>query len=196
MKKLIVTMWMSLDGFVAGPNGELDWVTGSYDEAMGRYEDDLVSSADTLVLGRVTYDSFAGSWPKVPDNPSVSEGEKAYARKLNAMHKVVFSRTAKQLEWNNSSLHSAIVPQEIESLKQQPGKDMLIYGSTSIVQQLTTLGLIDEYQLLVYPVVLGSGKPLFAGIHERVNLKLIRTAAHPSGVILLYYQPAGREGEK
>ena len=92
MRKIIVTMWMSLDGFIAGPNGEMDWIGEIYDEAMGTYENELVSSADTLLLGRVTYQSFAGSWPHVPDSPSASEGEKAYARTLNAMRKIVFSR--------------------------------------------------------------------------------------------------------
>lgn len=104
MRKVIVTMWVTLDGFIAGPNGDMNWVTDLFDEEMGKYEDDLVSTADTLLLGRLTYQSFAGAWPKVPENPSVSEGEKEYARKLNAMRKIVFSRTLEKAEWNNSSL--------------------------------------------------------------------------------------------
>ena len=88
MRKIIVTMWVTLDGYIAGPNGEMDWIGEIYDEAMGNYEYDLVSSADTLLLGRVTYQSFAGSWPYVPDNPKAPEGEKEYARKLNAMRKI------------------------------------------------------------------------------------------------------------
>ncbi|HLH63954.1 MAG TPA: dihydrofolate reductase family protein [Ktedonobacteraceae bacterium] len=88
MRKIIITTWVTLDGFIAGPNGEMDWVR--VEEEMGKYEDDLMSAADTLILGRVTYQSFAGAWPYVPDNPSASEGEKIYARKLNAMRKVVF----------------------------------------------------------------------------------------------------------
>jgi dihydrofolate reductase len=186
MRKIIVTMWVSLDGFIAGPNGEMDWVM--VDEAMGKYEDDLVSAADTLLLGRVTYESFAGSWPKVPENPSASEGEKEYARKLNAMRKIVFSRTLRTVEWNNSTLMHEAVPGEIEQLKQQPGRDIVIYGSASIVQALANLGLIDEYQVLVHPLLLGSGKPLFKGLHEKRNLKLIDTKTFPSGVVLLQYQ--------
>ena len=104
MRKIITTTWVTLDGFIAGPNGEMDWIGEIYDEAMGTYENDLVSSADTLLLGRVTYQSFAGSWPHVPDNPNASEGEKEYARKLNAMRKLVFSRTLERVEWNNSRL--------------------------------------------------------------------------------------------
>lgn len=190
MRKLIVTTWVSLDGFIAGPNGEMDWVR--VDEAMGTYEYDLVSAADTLLLGRVTYQSFAGAWPHVPENPAVSEGEKAYARQLNAMRKIVFSRTLETAEWNNSSLVREIQPADIEKMKQEPGKDMVIYGSASIVQALTNLGLIDEYQLFVHPIVLGSGKALFKNIKERVDLKLVTSQAFPSGVVGLYYQPGNK----
>lgn len=189
MRKIITTTWVTLDGFIAGPNGEMDWVGESFDEAMGIYEDDLVNSADTLLLGRVTYQSFAGSWPYVPDNPHASEGEKIYARKLNAMRKVVFSRTLESAEWNNSTLRKEVVPEEIEAMKREPGRDIVIYGSASLVQTLTNLGLIDEYQILVLPVILGGGKPLFQDIKDRVKLKLVNTKTHPSGVVVLYYQP-------
>ncbi len=187
MRKIITTTWVTLDGFIAGPNGEMDWVM--VDDAMGQYEGDLISAADTLIQGRVTYQSFAGAWPYVPDNPSASEGEKVYARQLNAMRKIVFSRSLEKVEWNNSTLLSEVNPEAIVQLKQEPGKDIVIYGSASIVQALTNLGLIDEYQLLVHPVVLGGGKPLFQNIHDRVNLKLVETKQFPSGVVGLYYQP-------
>ena len=186
MRKIITTTWVTLDGFIAGPNEELDWVI--VDEEMGIYEDDLVSAADTLLLGRVTYQSFAGSWPHVPDNPNASEGEKAYARKLNAMRKIVFSKTLPTVEWNNSSLVKEVLPEDITKLKQEPGRDMLIYGSASLVRTLTNHGLIDEYQLLVHPVVLGGGKPRFQDIKQRQKLKLVKTKTFPSGVIGLYYQ--------
>ena len=187
MRKIIVTTWITLDGFLAGPNNEMDWVM--VDQTMGQYEDDLISSADTLILGRVTYQSFAGSWPYVPENPSASEGEKVYARKLNSMRKIVFSKSLEKAEWNNSQLMRGILPEEIVRMKQEPGKDMVIYGSASVVQAFTKLGLIDEYQLLVHPVVLGSGKPLFAGLANPAHLRLLQTKSFPSGVIGLYYAP-------
>jgi dihydrofolate reductase len=189
MRKIITSTWVTLDGYIAGPNGEMDWVAEHYDDAMAAYETEIVSQADTLLLGRVTYQSFAGSWPHVPDNPSASEGEKAYARALNAMRKMVFSRTLESVEWNNSTLRKELVPEELEQLKQEPGRDMLIYGSASIIQTLTNHSLIDEYQVLVHPLLLGGGKPLFQNIGHQVKLKLVNTKTHPSGVVVLSYQP-------
>jgi len=167
----------------------MDWVGEICDEAMGKYENELISSADTLLLGRVTYQSFAGSWPHVPDNPNASEGEKEYARKLNAMRKVVFSGTLESVERNNSTLMKEVIPEEMERLKHETGRDMLIYGSASLVRPLTNLGLIDEYQILVHPVILGGGKPLFQDLKDQVKLKLVNTKTHPSGVVVLSYQP-------
>ncbi len=189
MRKIITTTWVTLDGFIAGPNNEMDFVGEIYDEAMGKYEYDLVSAADTLLLGRVTYESFAGAWPYVPDKPDADPGEVAYAHKLNAMRKIVFSKTLPSVEWNNSTLVREIVPEMIEKLKQEPGRDMVIYGNASVVQELTNYGLIDEYQLLVHPFILGDGKLLFKNIKEKVNLKLVNTEARPSGVVVLTYQP-------
>src|SRR5690349_16267737 len=140
MRKIIVTMWVTLDGFIAGPNGEMDWIGELYDEAMGNYEMDLVNAADTLMLGRVTYQSFAEAWPKIPDNPEASKGEVEYAHRLNAMRKMVFSKTLSHAEWNNSTLLTEIDPEEITCLKQEPGSDIVIYGSASIVQTLSNLG--------------------------------------------------------
>lgn len=189
MRKIITTTWITLDGFIAGPNNEMDFVGEAFDEAMGKYEFDLVSAADTLILGRVTYESFAGSWPYVPEKPGADPGEVAYAQALNAMHKIVFSKTLSGVTWNNSRLEREIIPANIEKLKQEPGSDILIYGSASIVQELTRHGLIDEYQLLIHPCILGSGKPLFKDISQRVNVKLVNTEARSSGVVVLTYQP-------
>jgi dihydrofolate reductase len=191
MRKVIVTMWVTLDGFIAGPNNDMSWVR--VDEAMGTYENDLVSAADTLLLGRLTYQSFAGAWPHVPDNPTASEGEKEYARKLNSMRKIVFSRTLETAEWNNSTLLHEISPDDIVAVKQESGKNIVIYGSASVVQSLMELGLIDEYQLLVHPIVLGSGKRLFRDGSNTTTLRLVEAKPFSSGVVLLSYQPAEQE---
>jgi dihydrofolate reductase len=189
MRKIVTTTWITLDGFIAGPNEAMDWVI--VDDEMGQYEDEVVSAADTLLLGRVTYESFSGSWPHVPDNPDVSAGEREYARKLNAMRKVVFSTTLGSADWNNSTVVRQVAPEDMEKLKQEPGRDMLIYGSATLIQTLTNQGLIDEYQLLVHPVILGAGKPLFSDITSGQMLELVKTRPFASGVIGLYYRPAG-----
>jgi dihydrofolate reductase len=186
MRNIIATMWVTLDGFVAGPNGEMNWMGETEDEANGPYQDAFVSAADTLLLGRVTYESFAGAWPNVPNDPNAPEGLKTYARKLNDMRKIVFSKTLENVEWNNSTLRREITPAEIMQLKQEPGSNIIIYGSASLVQALSNLNLIDQYQLLLHPIVLGEGKPLFK---DHAKLKLVNSIPHPSGVIELYYQP-------
>ena len=191
MREVIITMWVTLDGFIAGPNNDMSWVR--VDEAMGTYENDLVSAADTLLLGRMTYQSFAGSWPHVPDNPAASEGEKEYARKLNSMRKIVFSKTLETAKWNNSTLLHDISPDDIVALKQESGKNIVIYGSASVVQALMELGLIDEYQLLVHPIILGSGKRLFRDGSHTTALRLVEAKTFSSGVVLLSYQPAPQE---
>jgi dihydrofolate reductase len=188
MRKIILTEWVSLDGFVSGPDNDMSFVGESFNDQMGKYESDIVDQADTLVLGRLTYESFAGSWPYVPDKPDADPAEKDYARRLNAMRKVVFSTTLPSADWNNSQLFREIDPDEIKKRKQAPGKDMLIYGSASIVQQLTNLGLIDEYQLLVHPVLLGGGKPLFKDIKDKHKLKFVSAQPFTSGVVLMIFQ--------
>jgi dihydrofolate reductase len=188
MRKIVLTEWVSLDGYTSGPNNDMSYVGESFDEDMGRYQGEIVETADTLLLGRLTYESFAGSWPHVPDNPNASEGEKWYARQLNAMRKIVFSTTLPSADWNNSELQRSIDPAFLQQLKDQDGKDVLIYGSASIVQQLTNLKLIDEYQVLVHPVLLGGGKALFANIPDKHSLQLVNSRQLSSGVMVLTYR--------
>jgi dihydrofolate reductase len=184
MGQLIMTMWMTLDGYIAGPNNEMEWVV-----PLGEHQSAFVSTADTLLLGRVTYQSFAGAWPHVPDQADAPEDLKAYARKLNSMRKIVFSRTLDAVEWHNSTLRRAIRAEEIAQLKRETDTNIIIYGSASIVQELMNLGLIDEYHVLLHPLVLGSGKPLFGNITQRVGLRLRASTPDPSGVVHLTYQP-------
>jgi dihydrofolate reductase len=188
VRKIVLTEWVSLDGYTSGPNDDMSYVGEHFDQQMGEYEGTIIDSADTLLLGRVTYESFAGSWPHVPESPTASEDEKVYARKLNAMRKIVVSSTLESADWNNSELVRSIDSEYFRRLKEQDGKDVLIYGSATIVQQLTNQGLIDEYQVLVHPVLLGSGKALFARITEKQNLQLVSAKPFASGVVLLTYR--------
>jgi dihydrofolate reductase len=182
MRKVIVSNYVTLDGFFAGPNGEIDWFL--WDEETARYAIDLLEMVDTILFGRVTYQMMAVYWPTqaaADENPVISVG-------MNTLPKVVFSKTLATVEWQNSRLVNGDMAAEIARLKQQPGKDLVIFGSGRIVSTLTPLGLIDEYRLIVNPVVLGQGKPLFDGIKGRLNLHLIKATTFACGNVLLQYQ--------
>ena len=188
MKKLIVTNWTTLDGFIAGPNGEMDWVLG--DDELSAYEIGMVSDADTLLLGKKTYQDFAGYWPRVPTNPNAPQWEKDYASKINALHKVVISRQLPEATWSDSEILREISAAGINKLKNGTGKNVLMYGSASIVRQLTNLGLIDEHHVLFHPVLLGGGRALFENIGRRIKLERTRVQQFKSGVQLLVYRPS------
>jgi dihydrofolate reductase len=183
MTNVVLSVQVSLDGFIARLNGELDWHL--VDREVHEYARDLLDSFDTLVFGRVTYQVMADYWPTATPNDPV---EARIAERLNNLPKLVFSRTLKKLEWKNSRLAQGGIAEEIRKMKKQPGKDIGI-GGTSLVSALAPLGLIDEYRILVVPVVLGSGKPLFKDIKNRIDLRLRKTRTFGSGLVLLDYQP-------
>ena len=186
MRKLIASTFLSLDGFTVGQNEDMGWVMNNFNEEMGKYAGDLMSSMDAILLGRVTYQIMINFWP------ANTEATAPGADKMNNTPKVVFSRTLDKADWGkykNVRVVKDNVAQEIAKLKQQPGKNMVIYGSANLVQGLTRLGLIDEYQILVHPILLGAGKPLFAGLSQPVNLKLTKSETYRNGVVVLCYQP-------
>ncbi|MDQ6866235.1 MAG: dihydrofolate reductase family protein [Thermoproteota archaeon] len=194
MRKVILSNLITLDGFFAGPNGELDWFI--LDEEGKKDANDLLSKVDALLFGRVTYQLMADSWPAAATNPSTPKSDLEIADKMNNLPKIVFSKTLQEVKWNNSRLVKENIAEEISKMKQQPGKDMVIFGSGSIVSTFMQLGLIDEYRILVNPVVLGNGKPLFKGIIDKQKLKLLKTRVFGSGVVILYYQPIGKQEKK
>ena len=185
MRKVIASPFVTLDGMMAGPQGELEWNEPYFDEEMGNYISDQFSTVDTILFGRVTYQLFAQYWPAqgVKDDP-------IFAEKMNSLSKIVFSKTLSKVEWANSRLVKDNVAEEIRSLKQQPGKDMVIDGSPGLIHSFSHLGLIDEYRLRIHPVILGSGVPLFKDIKDRMKLKLVFSKIFRSGVVILHYQPA------
>lgn len=189
MRRLLTSMMVTLDGLFAGPNEELDW--HNVDAEFNEYADELLSSVDALVFGRVTYQMMASYWP----TPYATETDPIIAAKMNAAPKVVFSHTLETVEWNNARLVNGELVEEVARLKQEPGKDMVIFGSGSLVSALTQHHLIDEYRIIVNPVVLGEGRPLFEGLSDRVQLQLLRTQTFRSGNVLLAYQPVRQEGE-
>ena len=188
MRKVILSNMVTLDGFFEGPNKELDWqiVDGENKE----YAIDLLSKVDALLFGRVTYQLMADYWPAAATNPSTSKSDLEIADKMNNLPKIVFSKTLQEVKWNNSRLVKENIAKEISKMKQQPGKDMVIFGSGSIVSTFMQHGLIDEYRIIVNPIVLGNGNPLFKGINGKQNLKLLNTKVFDSGIVILFYEPA------
>lgn len=189
MRKLIVSMNVTLDGFMSGPNCELDWHFQSWNTEMADVLHDQLLMADTILLGSTTYKAMARFWPLKATDLSFARGDIAFANMMNNYKKMVFSRTLKKPTWNNSELVNGDPREEIVKLKGTPGKDMIIYGSGKIVDAIAGSGVIDEYQLWVHPVLLGEGKPLFTNLIQRLQFTLFKTKTFSSGVIILYYHP-------
>ena len=179
MRKLFWQMMVSLDGLMEGPNRELDWHVA--DDDFNRHVADMLASIDTILLGRVTYQLFADYWPSSTD---------AEASAINELPKVVFSPTLKKVGWKNSRLAKDNVGEEIARLKKQPGKDLALFGSADLASTFMRLGLIDEYRIMVNPVILGAGNPTFKNIKDRIPLKLTKAKTLRSGVVNLYYEPS------
>ncbi len=184
MRKVVVSNVMSLDGFIAGPNGELDWHTAIVDDEFQRYAAELLATIDTILFGRVTYQLMEFYWPTATpekDDPRIIDA-------LNNYPKVVFSRTLKSAGWKNVRLVHRDPVEEVLALKGQQGKNIVIYGSGELVALLSQKGVIDDYRLIIAPVVLGGGKRMF-GSGERLPLKLEETRKFGSGAVLLRYRP-------
>ena len=195
LRRIVMFNWATADGYFAGPDGNLDWVVP--DEEQSKAAAESMAGFDTILFGRRTYELFEGFWRHaVDDSPTVpdphdpgrrSREHRAIAIWLNETTKLVFSRTLKDVTWRNSRLLHELHPRGIEAMKRQPGKDMIVFGSGSIVSQLTQHDLIDEYQLVVCPIFLGSGRPLLSGVSNNVRLDLLEAKAYPSGDVLLRY---------
>jgi dihydrofolate reductase len=181
MRKIIASINMTLDGFC-------DHTAMIADDELHRHFNDLLESADTMIFGRITYQLMEDSWPAIAKKPTGNASLDEFAILIDDISKIVFSNTLKSVVWKNTRLVKEGIGDEVLKLKSQSGKNILA-GSRSIIVTLAQLGLIDEYQLLIHPVVLGSGLSLFANITERINLKLIKTKTFGSGVVVLYYEP-------
>jgi dihydrofolate reductase len=189
MRRIIASEFISADGYIVGPKEDMSWVTGSFNEEMARYAGDLMASMDTILFGRVTYQIMAGAWPNWTEEASPG------ADKMNQTPKVVLSKTLKNAQWGRYEPATIIanhIDEKIRELKEKPGKNIVIYGSANSVQNLSRMGLIDEYQLLVHPIFLGGGKLLFSGMERPLDLELSRTETYHNGVNVLYYRPKSR----
>jgi dihydrofolate reductase len=184
MRKIIMFNRVSLDGFFAGPNGEMDWFIQDPEVDKAVHE---MMRLDSVLFGRVTYQVFESFWPHAAADPNIPESARMMANELNQMTKVVFSKTLKEVTWQNSKLYHGDLAKEVRELKQGKGADIVIFGSGTIVQQLANADLMDEYLIAVTPVVLGSGKALFKGV-KAMNLKLLEKRDFKSGNVLLHYE--------
>lgn len=179
MRKLIVTEFITLDGVVEAPD---KWSFPYWNDEIAKFKHEETFASDALLLGRVTYEGFAAAWPGRKD----PEG---FADRFNSMPKHVATRTLKKLEWNNSHLITGDLATAVAKLKQQPGQDIVIHGSPGLVRSLMPHDLIDEWRLLVYPIVLGRGKRLFDGTSQS-KFTLAESKAYSSGAVSLTYRPA------
>lgn len=178
-------MHTSLDGFVAGPNGEMDWI--QFDDDLFDFVGTMTDQADTALYGRVTYDMMQGYWPEAGEKPNASKHDKQHSKWYNEVSKVVLSRTIPETGLHNTRIISDRLSDNINQLKQQEGKNILIFGSPSASQALLNEGLIDEFWLFVNPIILGKGMPLFKDVTSTTKLKLAASKTFDCGVIALHY---------
>ncbi len=183
MRKVVVLNRISVDGFFAGPNGEIDWFV--HDPEVDEAAHGMMSP-DTLLLGRITYQMFESYWPHVAMDPNANSGARKLAKELDEMTKVVFSTSMNAVSWMNTRLVKEGVTQEVRELRAGSGPDITIFGSGTLIQQLGAERLIDEYLIVVSPVILGKGKPLFKDLGN-ISLRLMEAKNFKSGNVLLHY---------
>ena len=185
MRKIVVSTFITLDGVTEAPN---QWSFQFGSKEQQKYKYDELFACDALLLGRETYQGFAAAWPNMP-------GTGDYGVRMNSIPKYVVSTTLQEAEWNNSKIIKNNVSEELSILKQQTGQDILIFGSGALVNSLMQYDLIDEYRLMVFPIIVGSGKRLFQDVNAKQTLRLIETKTFSSGVVVLSYQPDRSESK-
>ena len=187
MRKLVISMNVTLDGFMAGPDCGLDWHFERWSSEMAESLSHYLGNADTIILGSVTYKAMADYWPKRAACLSISREDIAFADMMNSYTKVVFSKTIHETNWNNSRLVRGNLKSEILKMKREEGKDMIVFGSGKLATAMIREDLVDEYRLWIHPLLLGSGKPFFNAIDNKHELRLIDRNSFPSGVVELRY---------
>lgn len=191
MRKLKLQVQMTVDGYIAGPNGELNFMTWDWDEEMQRYVEGLTADVDCIVLGRNLAEGFIPHWAAVAadaENP-----EQATGQLFTDTPKVVFSRTLDEAKWDNTAVASGDLVDEITRLKAQAGGDIIAYGGARFVSDLIKHGLIDEYHLFVNPAAIGSGMTIFGDVAGKQELALVQARAFDCGIVLLNYEPRHRQ---
>lgn len=185
MRKVVVLVHTSLDGFLAGKNREMDWV--KFDDELWEYVNQITDNADTAIYGRITYELMEGYWPTAATKPSATNHDIHHSNWVNNAVKIVFSKTMEKSNWKGTQILRGNMKREIEKLKKEPGKNLLLLGSASIIHSFAELDLIDEYWININPVLLGEGIPLFKNAGHRTNLELVQTKNFNCGVTGLRY---------
>jgi len=186
LRKLKLQVQMSIDGCIAGPNGEMDWMVGLQDDKLNKYVNELTESFDTILLGRKMTDVFISYWSDVINKPD--EPWYALAKKMIEIPKVVFTKTLNKSKWINTDIATGDLTDEIMKLKSRDGKDMVVYGGASFDSSLIKLGLIDEFLLFINPVAIGNGMTIFNDLNEIQKFNLVKSMAFDSGIVLLHYE--------
>jgi dihydrofolate reductase len=184
MRKLVVFNMVSLDGFFVDGQGDMSWAHKN-DAEWNAFVNENASGNGVLVFGRITYELMASYWP----TPMALKNSPVVAKGMNDMPKIVFSRTLDNASWSNTKLVKGDLAAEMRKLKKEPGPNMVILGSGSIVSQLAQQNLIDEYQIALSPIVLGTGRTMFEGVKEKLNLKLTKSRTFGNGTVFACYQP-------
>ncbi len=194
MRKLKLQMQVTVDGFVAGPNGEQDWMVWDWDEKLKDYVAALTETVDTMVMGRVLYEGMAKYWPAAAEN--AKDPNAVFARKMNKMRKFVFTKTLTSFEWENTQRASGTIGNMISRLKSDLSseKDIIVYGGARFVSSLIEADLIDEYHLFVNPIAIGEGMSIFRGLEEKRKLQLINVTTTRMGITVFHYVPNRENG--
>ena len=190
MRKIVLFIHSSLDGYAAGPNREMDWI--HVDEEIFDYAGNRTNASDTALYGRITYEMMEGYWPTAAEKPDASKHDKEHSQWYNKVGKVILSKSMQGQQLKNTTIISDNIEESINSLKQKEGKEIVIFGSPSAAHSLMHFDLIDDYWLFVNPVLLGKGIPVFSNIEEITKLKLIASHTFSSGVVCLHYERNSR----
>jgi len=184
MRKLKLQVQMTVDGYIAGLNGEMDWMTFNWDNELKKYVKEITEPVDCIVLGRKLAQGFIPHWASKP------EGEDAWGvDKMNNTTKVIFTKTLDKSEWDNTVLAKGDLVDEITKLKKQDGKDIIAYGGATFVSALIKQGLIDEFHLFINPTAIGNGMTIFKELDSKQNLTLVKSTSFDCGIVVLNYEP-------
>lgn len=187
MRKLKLQVQITVDGYMAGPKGEMDFMVWNWDDKLKQYVENLTEPVDCIILGRKLAEGFIPHWSAVADNPN--DPEFATGKQYTDMHKVVFTKTLDESAWHNTVLATGNLVAEITQLKKQTGQDIIVYGGATFVSALIKEGLVDEFHLFINPTAIGKGMAIFTELDHTQRLSLVKSTSFACGIVALHYEP-------